>query len=79
MRDNSFSPSACTVKQGETRTFTNRGSNVHNATFSSGTTPLTTGNLSQDQTSQALSFDQIGELSYVCTNHFGMSGRIIVE
>lgn len=77
-----FSPSNCYVNKNATLTFTNKDSTPsiqHNATFSSGASPLSTGNLSLNQISPALTFATTGEFSYFCSIHPGMTGKITVR
>ncbi|MFZ5991141.1 MAG: plastocyanin/azurin family copper-binding protein [Deinococcota bacterium] len=73
-----FSPNRCSVKKDETRTFTNKDSQLHNASFTSGATPPTTGNLKQNEVSGPIRFNLAGELEYVCSIHPTFMKAIIV-
>ncbi len=72
-----FSPSPITVTLGTSVLWRNLDSASHTATRSQ--TPFTwdSGNLSQNQ-DYAVSFDQVGSFSYVCSLHGSMQGTVIV-
>ncbi len=70
-----FSPADLTVAKGTTVTWTNQDSVPHTVKFGDGTESPT---LSQGQ-SYSRSFDEAGEISYVCGIHPSMSGKIDVS
>lgn len=74
--DNSFNPAGTTVTPGTTVTWTWKGFEVHNVTFSQ-TSLGTSGNQTSGTYQKA--FPTAGTFSYSCTNHIGMSGSITVK
>lgn len=72
-----FSPTPITVTLGTSVLWRNLDSAPHNTTRSQ--TPFTwgSGNLSQNQ-DYAVTFDEVGSFSYVCTLHSNMQGTVIV-
>lgn len=69
-----FNPSVLTVKKGETVTWVNNDSALHqikSVTFNSS-------QLSKGQTF-SFTFDDTGNFDYLCSIHPSMSGKIIVE
>lgn len=74
----SFSPSSATIAVTGTVTWSNGTGVDHNVNFASATgAPLDIPNFSSG--SQSRTFSTTGTFSYVCTNHAGMSGQIIVQ
>lgn len=75
VRDNSFSPSATTVKVGTTVTWTWRGGNPHNVAFADGVKSAT-----QTSGTYARTFTTAGTYTYLCEVHGrAMSGSVTVE
>lgn len=75
MVDNSFGPTSVTVKAGTTVRWVNNGSTPHTTTSTTGLWDSNNvsagGNFQRD-------FDAVGTFPYVCTNHAGMSGTVVV-
>ena len=76
VKDNSFEPAATTVNVGTTVTWTWRGFQIHNVTFSQSSLGA-----SADQAAgtHQVPFPTAGTFSYSCTIHAGMSGSITVK
>jgi plastocyanin len=77
-RDNFFMPSAVTINQGETVTWTNVGSNPHNVRFSDRTVGEPPAPDSSGWTVMR-TFDAPGDYSYRCELHAGMTGIVTVN
>jgi LPXTG-motif cell wall-anchored protein len=74
--DFEFSPSTITVNEGDTVTWTNQGPTPHTATAEDGS--FDTGNLNKGQSGSA-TFTAAGTISYICTPHPFMTGKVIVQ
>jgi plastocyanin len=72
--DNVFKPKEITVAVGDTVTWRFEGGNAHNVTFDEGESS----ELMKEGTFER-TFDEPGELDYVCTVHPGMEGTVVVE
>ena len=75
--DNSFTPSATTVKVATTVTWTWIGSGTHNVTFQNAALGMSD-NLGSGGTFQK-AFPNTGTFTYQCTNHVGMNGTVTVS
>jgi plastocyanin len=78
IKDNFFSPQAAVVQAGGTVTWTWRGANTHNLTFTGGPTPRPSNQPDQSTGTAARPITTLGTYTYVCTNHTGMSGTVTV-
>jgi plastocyanin len=81
MKDIKFDPQDATVAVGGTVEWTNEDSAPHDVTKTGGPGPKFssgTGNLNQGDTYKQ-TFDTAGTISYVCTVHPGMEGKITVK
>ncbi len=74
--DNAFTPATAEVAMGDEVAWTNRGDNPHTVTFADDGPD--SGNLSSGGTFRA-TFDEAGELSYVCSIHSQMQGTVTVS
>lgn len=76
VNDNNFDPSATTVPNNTTVTWTFKGGASHNVSFANtsvgNSTNLVSGTFSK-------TFTAIGTYNYTCTNHPGMNGSVIVQ
>ena len=72
--DNTFEPATTTVAVGDTVTWRFEGGSAHNVTFDEGESSQ----LQKDGEFER-TFDEAGELDYVCTVHPGMDGTVTVE
>lgn len=72
--DYSFSPSSVTLLKGGTVTF-NFTVAGHNLTFNGGPS---TGDMGGG-TTYARTFDTPGTYTYLCPNHYGMTGQVVVQ
>ena len=72
----SFSPSALTVRVGDTVTWTNLDSAIHTVTFS-GSASISSSGL-QDGDTHSVTFDSVGTYAYGCSPHPSMQGTITV-
>ena len=74
VRDNSYSPTATTVPVGTTVTWTWRGANAHDVTFSTEHSAVQRAGTYQRQ------FTTAGTYDYHCSIHgAAMSGRVVVQ
>lgn len=74
MQNRAFSPAEISIKKGETVTWTNGESSVHNVvsvTFKSDT-------MKKGDTF-SYTFNETGTFDYTCTFHPGMDGKVIVK
>lgn len=81
IRDNSFSPQYDSISVGQTITWTNAGSVIHNVTSAGGFTsspPDLSPGASYPSTG-GLVFNTPGDYPYQCTHHAGMTGTIRVK
>ena len=76
MKDIQFAPTSTTVKVGQKVTWTNDDSVNHNVTSTSGET-IQSGNFGQGG-SFSFTPTKAGTISYVCTLHPGMQGKLVV-
>ena len=74
--DFEFSPATITVNEGDTVTWTNKGPTPHTATAEDGS--FDTGNLDTGESGSA-TFTAAGTISYICTPHPFMTGKVIVK
>lgn len=74
--DFSYVPAALVVKKGTTVTWMNEDTDTHSATADDGS--FDTGLLQQGE-SGSVTFDTAGEITYHCSTHPNMTGKIIVE
>jgi len=76
VKDNSFDPAATTVNVGTIVTWTWKGFQIHNVTFSQSSLGA-----SSDQATgtHQVAFPTAGTFSYSCTLHSGMTGAITVK
>ena len=80
IKDNFFSPRSISVRRGGKVTWTRRGSNPHNVTFTKvprgasrrGSSTKTSGRFTR-------SFSKRGTYRYVCTIHSGMRGSVTAK
>ena len=77
MGEASFSPTSITIDQNESVTWTNPSGQVHNVTFADEDAPADIGDHSSGSNSRT--FANTGTFSYVCTNHEGMAGTVVVQ
>lgn len=77
--DSDFDPKALTIGVGDTVMWTNIANSVHNAN-SVGTSRFKfgTGDLRKDESSNGITFSNVGTFDYHCCHHVAMSGSIIV-
>ena len=73
VKDNKFEPKETTVAVGDTVTWTWEGSAAHNVTGPGFESDL----ISKGEFEHT--FEEAGEIDYVCTVHPGMTGTIVVE
>lgn len=74
--DNMFAPANVTILKGGTVTWTWNGTySAHNVTF---TTGETSGDMAGSSTFQK-TFATSGTFSFQCTNHYGMTGTVVVQ
>ena len=73
----SFSPGEVTIAEGGTVTWNNDTGLLHNVTFSGTGAPTNITSFSTG--SQQRTFESAGTFNYQCTNHIGMTGRVVVE
>jgi plastocyanin len=71
--DNVFRPKKTTIAVGDTVTWTWEGSAAHNVTGPGFESEL------QSKGEFEHTFDEAGEVDYVCTVHPGMTGTVVVE
>ena len=71
--DNKFSPKETTIAVGDTVTWTWEGSAAHNVTGPGFESEL------QSKGEFEHTFEEAGEIDYVCTVHPGMTGKVVVE
>ena len=76
--DNSFNPASSVIQTGGTITWTWRGANTHNLTFTAGPSPLPANHANATSGTTSRTITNVGTYDYVCTNHAGMSGTITV-
>lgn len=76
MGDNFFKPEGITVKAGNTVTWTNDGAVQHTVTADDGT--FDSGLVDPGKTYKQ-TFKKAGTVSYKCTIHAGMVGKVIVQ
>lgn len=69
-----FSPEVLTINKGETVTWTNNDSAVHNVVGGI----LKSNDLAKGQTF-SYTFSETGTFDYICTHHSSMKGKIIVK
>ena len=74
--DFEFTPATVTVNEGDTVTWTNEGPTPHTATAEDGS--FDTGNLNKGESGSA-TFDTAGTISYICTPHPYMKGKVVVQ
>ena len=72
----SFAPTVANVAKDGTVTWTNETGIVHNVTITGSGAPSSIGNFSSG--SQSRTFANSGTFNYACTNHEGMTGRVVV-
>jgi plastocyanin len=75
IKDFSFGPSTISIGVGDTVTWTNQGPSIHTATANDGS--FDSGNLA-DGKSFSKTFSSAGTISYICTPHPFMTGKIVV-
>jgi plastocyanin len=78
VNDNSFNPASVVIQSGGTVTWTWRGLNTHNLTFTAGPAPLPANHANATSGSTPRTITNVGSYDYVCTNHAGMSGTVTV-
>ncbi len=78
VNDNSFNPPSVVIQSGGTVTWTWRGANTHNLTFTAGPSPLPANHANATSGSTPRTITNVGSYDYVCTNHAGMSGTVTV-
>ena len=71
--DNKFEPKEITVSAGDTVTWKFEGSAAHNVTGPGFESDL------QSKGEFEHTFEEAGEIDYVCTVHPGMTGKVVVE
>lgn len=77
--DFAFSPATITIHSGDTITWTNNDSAVHNAaSTASAPTAFQTKDLNQGET-DSVTFTKPGTYAYICSYHPGMKGKVIVN
>ena len=74
--DFKFTPSTVTVNVGDTVTWVNDGPTLHTATAEDGS--FDTGNLDDGESGSA-TFNTPGTISYICTPHPFMKGKVVVR
>jgi LPXTG-motif cell wall-anchored protein len=74
--DFKFTPDTVTVNEGDTVTWTNDGPTVHTATAEDGS--FDTGVLEKGESGSA-TFTQAGTISYICSPHPYMKGKVVVQ
>ena len=74
--DYEFTPKTITVDEGDTVTWTNKGPAPHTATAEDGS--FDTGNLDNGESGSA-TFTSAGTISYICTPHPFMKGKVVVR
>jgi LPXTG-motif cell wall-anchored protein len=74
--DFKFTPDTVTVNEGDTVTWTNDGPSVHTATAEDGS--FDTGALNKGESGSA-TFTQAGTISYICSPHPFMHGKVVVQ
>jgi LPXTG-motif cell wall-anchored protein len=74
--DFKFTPDTVTVNEGDTVTWTNDGPSVHTATAEDGS--FDTGSLGKGESGSA-TFTQAGTISYICSPHPFMHGKVVVQ
>jgi LPXTG-motif cell wall-anchored protein len=74
--DFKFTPGTVTVNEGDTVTWTNGGPSVHTATAEDGS--FDTGTLDKGESGSA-TFTQAGTISYICSPHPFMHGKVVVQ
>jgi plastocyanin len=77
VQDNTFKPGNIKVKSGDTVTFTNDGGVPHTVTATDGA-DFDSGTLAPGKTFSFVAAGH-GKISYVCTIHPGMQGKIEVD
>ncbi len=75
MQNTQFSPQNVEIRVGGNVRWTNNDQLTHNATFSN----VATADLTNGQTSAAITFNTAGTFNYSCTFHAGMSGSVTVK
>lgn len=74
----SFTPPTVTIQRSGTVTWSNNTGIIHNVTFAGQQgAPAHIPNMPSGSASR--DFAAAGEFDYTCTNHAGMSGRVVVE
>jgi plastocyanin len=71
-----FKPPTITISKGGTITWTNKDTALHTATADGG--DFDTSDIAQNE-SVALTFEESGTFSYICTYHPNMKGTVIVK
>lgn len=74
--DNSFAPSVTSVAVGSTVTWTWTGFGTHNVTFDNAGV---TGAADRSSGTFEKQFNSAGTYTYQCTNHYGMTGTVLVQ
>ena len=77
MGGSSFEPSSVSIPRGTTVIWTNSSGLLHNVTFSTNGSPANIPDHSGGSNERV--FPNAGTFNYVCTNHAGMSGSVIVQ
>jgi plastocyanin len=72
----SFSPNEVTIKRAGTVTWANPSGVPHNVTFASSNAPANIADRTDG--SESRTFSSTGQFDYQCTNHAGMTGRVVV-
>ena len=77
MTSYAFSPANITVAKGGTVAFSNSTGASHNITFTSSGAPSNISDFTDG--TKSVKFDNAGTFNFMCTNHQGMTGKIVVQ
>lgn len=77
IKDNVFSPQIIAINAGDTIVWKNVGKNIHTTRSSASSLLWDSGSLAPGATFHR-TFPSIGKYEYICANHAGMAGTVIV-